>query len=269
MMKRLTNALMLAAALAAAACSASDSTLPTVTSTGAQQLNVSAALSATTSGDPWSYPSLSSTFVGLPSLTGAIPSSCAYSTTNLRFDCAAVTVGGLTFKTSYYLLGTDGGSLATPDSTKIAAVRVLMDVTGSFGVPTTVGAATTIAISKHDDLTLSGLLASSRVVNGSSTERDVLTTTASGVSTTSTLDINSATVNLALPTGTNKYPASGTLTSDISTLTSVPPLPAITTTTHSVLTFNGTNFATLVTTTGSHTQTCRIDLSFATSPSCS
>lgn len=259
-MNRLLKSLMATVAVGAVACS-SDSMLPTVGGTTGQQLNVSAALSAANAGNPWSYPGLSSTFAGLPALSLATPSSCTYSTTNLRFDCAPVTAAGLTFKTSYYLLATDGTSLSTPDSSRIATVRVLTDVTGTATIPSNTAFTGSVAITKHDDMTLTGLLTTSRVVNGSSTEHDVVTTTANGVTATNTVDVNSTTVNLVLPTGTGKFPASGTITTDITALVSLPPLPAVAGTTHSMLSFDGTNFATLVTTTGGHTRTCRIDLS--------
>lgn len=244
------------AIVTAAACS-SDNEPMTAPS---QPLDVSAALSASAAGDPWSYPNLSSSFANLPSFANLTGLSCAYSSANQRFDCAPASLAGLTFKTSYYLLGADGGSLDVADASKVAAIRSLVDVTGTFTIPPNQGESRTLTVDKHDDLTLSGLLSGTRTLNGSSTEHDVLAMTINGVNSSTALDITTSTVNLVLPNGSNKFPASGTITMDSKSATTVAPLPAVTTTTHSVLTFNGTDIATLVTTISGHTQTCAIDL---------
>src|SRR5206468_1576240 len=172
---------------------------------------------------------------------------CAYSQADQRFDCAAVTVGGLTFTTSYYVLDATGASLTTANATQAAAVRAVTDVTGTLNVAA--AGSSKITINKHSDLTLSGLLSGPRVLNGTSTEHDAITTAAGTTNTTMNIDLASTTSNLVLPSATTtKWPQSGSITSDMTSTFAVGSLPSVTTTTHAVLTFNGTSIITIAST---------------------
>jgi hypothetical protein len=254
---------MAAAAMFAAACSASSDTSP-----NNKQLDISTVLTQTSAGDPSAYAGVRTAWA-LPtaSTSPTLPTSCAYSQADQRFDCAAVTVKGLTFTTSYYVLDASGASLTAPDATLAAAVRAVSDVTGTLDV--SAAGSNQITINKHSDLTLSGLLSGPRVLNGASTEHDVITTTAGTVNTTSNIDLASTTSNLVLPSATTtKWPQSGSITSDMNTTTGIGSLPSITTKMHSVLTFNGTSIITIAMTISGQTLTCRVDLSGVTGPVC-
>jgi hypothetical protein len=254
---------MAAAAMFAAACSASSDTSP-----NDKQLDISTVLAQTSVGDPSAYAGVRTAWA-LPTASASptLPKSCSYSQADQRFDCAAVTVHGLTFKTSYYVLDATGASLTTTNAALAAAVRALTDITGTLDV--VAAGSSKITINKHSDLTLSGLLSGPRVLNGSSTEHDAITTTAGTISTTANIDLASTTSNLVLPSATTtSWPQSGSITSDMNSTMAIGSLPSVTTTTHSVLTFNGTSIITIAMTISGRTQTCRIDLSGVTGPVC-
>jgi hypothetical protein len=255
--------LQLTASAVLAACSASSDTSP-----NNKPLDISTVLAQASAGDPASFAGVRTAWA-LPtsSSTPTLPTSCAYSSTDLRFDCAPVSVGGLTFTTSYYILDGSGTSLTTANATAAAAVRVLTDITGTLNVAT--AGSSRITIDKHSDLTLSGLLSGPRVINGTSTEHDAITTAATTVSTTATIDLTSTTSNVVLPSSTTTaWPQSGTITSTMNTTTTMGSLPSVQVPMNAVLTFNGTSVVTVVATISGRTETCRIDLSGTVGPSC-
>lgn len=254
----------LAASAVLAACSASSDTSPTSTT----PLDVSTVLTQASVGDPSSFAGVRTAWA-LPtaSSTPTLPTSCSYSSADQRFDCAPVTLGGLTFKTSYYILEGTGTSLTTADGALAASVRVVSDVAGTLSAAT--AGSSQISINKHSDLTLSGLLSGPRVLNGTSTEHDAVTTTASTVNTTAAIDLTSTTSNVVLPSSTTtKWPQSGSITSDLHTAATVGALPPLQASVHSVLTFNGTSVVTIMSTISGLTETCRIDLTGTVGPSC-
>jgi hypothetical protein len=253
----------IAASAALAACSAANDTSPTNKS-----LDISTVLAQASVGDPSSFAGVRTAWA-LPtsSSTPTLPTSCSYSSTDQRFDCAAVTLGGLTFKTSYYILDGTGTSLTTANAALATAVRVVSDVSGTLNVAA--AGSSRITIDKHSDLTLSGLLSGPRVLNGTSTEHDAVTTSASTVNTTAAIDLTSTTSNVVLPSSTTtNWPQSGSIASDMNTTTTIGSLPPVGATMHAVLTFNGTSIVTIASTIAGQTLTCRIDLTGTVGPSC-
>jgi hypothetical protein len=253
----------IAASAVLAACSATSDTSP-----NNRSLDISTVLAQANAGDPSSFTGVRTAWA-LPtsSSTPTLPTSCSFSTSDQRFDCAPVTVHGLTFTTSYYILDGSGASLTTANAAVASAVRVVNDVTGTLDAAA--AGSSKITINKHSDVTLSGLLSGPRVLNGTSTEHDAVTTTASTVNTTAAIDLTSTTSNLVLPSSsTTNWPQSGSITSDMNTTTTIGSLPAIQVPMHAVVTFNGTSIVTIEATVGGRAQTCRIDLTGTVGASC-
>ncbi|HXT17187.1 MAG TPA: hypothetical protein VN706_16235 [Gemmatimonadaceae bacterium] len=261
-MKQLRFLPIAASAVLAAACSATNDTSP-----NDKTLDINTVLTQVSAGDPSTFAGVRTAFA-LPTVatTATLPTSCTYSPANQRFDCAPVKIGSLTFTTSYYVLDAAGGSLTTTNATLAAAVRVITDVTGLVDVTST--GSVNVTVNKHSDLTMSGLISGPRVLNGTSTEHDLLATSGS-VSTSTTIDLTSTTSNVVLPSATtSNWPQSGSITSDLADATKIGSLPAVPTSMHSVITFNGTSIVTFMSTIAGTTQTCRIDLSGNTAASC-
>jgi hypothetical protein len=256
-MIRISFALPAIAALAFVASCGSDSATETSTSA----IDLSAALSATTIGDPASLPGASSLF-GFPD-AGVLPSfdptQCPYSAASQSFVCPTRTQNGLTFAGSFMLLDASGHSESSLDASATTAVRAIIDVTGHPALGTSTPTPTA-AINHHSDLTLSGLTSSARTLNGTSRDRDTVTAVVGSATTKTTIDATSTTTNLVLPANGSKYPASGTITMDLTVGFTANSSPTVTSTTHAVITFNGTSVINIAITTSGTTRTCQIDL---------
>jgi hypothetical protein len=175
-------------------------------------------------------------------------------------------VNGLTYALKYFLYDAGGVALTFVDPIHAASLRTVVDVTGTVTNGSS-SSGTVATIDHHSDMTLGGLLSTTRTLNGTSRDRDVVTT--SGVTNMRTsIDLTGTTANLVLPSGSSKWPASGTITSIANSATTIGSLPQVTTSANAVLTFNGTSTATLVATVSGRVTTCQIDLTGATSPRC-
>jgi hypothetical protein len=181
-------------------------------------------------------------------------SSCAFSATDQRFDCAPVTVNGLTITRSYALLDASGHSLSIANPAAIAAIHSITDIKGTLAGTGTTG--TSMTIDRHEDATLTDLLATTHVLNGTATQK--LDFAASGLTFSSNETSTTANLRLPQPTATTHWPLGGTITTDRTMTVSG---LAGTTTSHEVLTFDGTSVMTLTRTSGSVTMTCKFDLS--------
>ena len=207
------------------------------------------------------------------SISTPAPSSCGYSASIQGFVCPTVTSSGIAFDLTYYLYDAAGHALTSANAAPIASVRAVSDLKGTASIPPTDGTSGTIALTDHHDMTLTGLLGDKRTLNGStSSHHDV---SLSGATTfRAVIEGTSVTHDVVLPKEGSgaPWPLSGTITSDFTTAVSHPS-PAVNTSTHSVITFTGSNVATIVSTTttstGSITTTCTIDLSGAKAPVCS
>jgi hypothetical protein len=232
----------------AASCASSDTTSPTV------DVN---ALVDQTGVATYSAAALSAS---VPGVTATVPvpssstSSCAYSATDQRFNCAPVTVNGLTITRSYALLDASGHSLSISNLAAIASIRSITDIKGTLTGTGTTG--TSMTIDRHEDATLTDLLAATHVLNGTATQKLDFVVTGLTFSSNET----STTANLRLPSATaaTHWPLGGTITTD-RTMT-ISGLPGATTS-HEVLAFDGTSVMTLTRTSGSVTTTCKFDLS--------
>lgn len=200
------------------------------------------------------------------------PSSCTYSSATQGFICPTVNKNGVSFDLAYYLYDAAGHALTTPNAGPIASVRVVTDTKGTATIPPSNGTSGSVALTDHNDLTLSGLQSDKRTLNGTTTSgHDVQLLGATTVH--AVVEGSSATHDVVLPNegSTSAWPLSGTITSDFTTSLNRPE-PLANTSTHSVLTFNGASTATLVMTTtssaGSATTTCTIDLTGAKTPVC-
>lgn len=259
---RAAVAVGLAAVLAA--CGADTRTGPT-----ARPVDVSALVAAASNT---TYNTMARSLVLLPAV---VPSpvntaNCRYSSASQQFVCAPVTSNGLTFKAAYQLLDASGHPLSVVDATMLAAVRAITDLDGTSSfVSTTSGSVSVTTIHSHSDNTLSGLLSDKHILNGATTERDTLSSVLGGIATK--LAITASTTTAALDvSASGGYPASGTITSDATTSSTFGSTTTpLTTTTHAVVTFNGTSIVTITLGIGSATERCTLDLAHASNISCS
>ena len=195
--------------------------------------------------------------------TSSGPSGCNYAAATQMFVCPSVTSAGITITQSYSVLNAAGGTLSLFDAATVAAVRVRSTVSGAQALPT----GETITVDGQQDQTLSGLLTSTHLLNGTST-MNLSGTLKSGLLPGAFTSRNTTTVlNLAVPSGTgaSSSPASGTVTMDmVSTFAGAP-----TVTSQSVMKFNGTSKVTVtITINGMGLLACTIDLA-ASAPACS
>jgi len=256
-----------ALATAAAACGSDGPTGP-----GNHQLDLPGVL-AQMSTSTSSFTDAAGQVLGLsmPSSAGATvtPSACTYSGATQSFNCPTRTVDGLTFSASYYLLDAAGNSQTAPSSTTTASIRLVTDLAGTVAgsVSATSGSVT---VKQHNDLTLSGLLTDQHVLTGTSVNHD--STVVNGASLSRIVDdlTNTADNVLLPPPGSSKpWPLSGSISSDLAAAVTLGSIGPVSTSVHATLTFNGTNLVPLITSDGTSTNTCTIDLSGKVAPACS
>ena len=188
-----------------------------------------------------------------------VPSTCSYSASSQSFSCPTVTMGGLTITQSYTLLDASGKPQSQFDPNTTAAVRTTMSGAGTLTL-TGFNTGGSLTIDQQQDMTLSGLLIGTHVLNGTMTMH-----MSGAMSTgTTTTPVNSTmtmtTTNLVLPTahtGATAWPTSGTITEDMTTALDAGFLAAPI---HMTMTFNGTSKIAVVITIGTSTQRCTMDL---------
>jgi hypothetical protein len=195
-----------------------------------------------------------------------VPSTCSYSTSSQSFICpTAVMANGLTVTQSYTLLDASGKPQSQFDPGTTAAVRTKMSAAGT--VTFTGSTSGTLTIDQQEDMTFSGLLTSTHVLNGLGTVH-----MSGAISTgTTTTPANSTTTltmtNLVLPPMNGDaiaWPTSGTLTEDITSVDAGP----LAVSTHLTMTFNGTSQVAVVITMGTITQRCTIDMAKTSALAC-
>jgi hypothetical protein len=265
-----TFAALLATAVLAG-CGSDSSTEPTQH----QQVDLAAAISQSANGGFTSVPG-AGTLSSIPATISTptiVPSACAYSTSSGGFVCPTVTTNGVTFNITYFLADASGNAQSALDLNTTSSVRTVTDVAGTLAIPAS-GAVSggSAIIAQHGDMTLSGLLATSRTLNGTTTGRFDITTTAANLpSLHAVVNDTSRTNNVVLPAAASatSWPTSGTITADAHNSTTVPIVGAVNLSVHSVITFNGTNHPTMVVSIGGTPITCTLDLSGQTAPTCS
>lgn len=258
-------ALLVAAGIAG--CGSDTATAPV-----SHSLDVSTEISAMANGSTGGLSGVSS-LLSLPVTTNfpiVVPSSCAYLSATQGFVCPTATANGLTFDISYFLSDASGHSQSAPDVNTTASIRAVADTRGTVNLPASTGSLGTVTLSDHTDMTMSGLLASNRLLNGTSTSHYDVTTTGT-VTSHGLVDLSTAAANVVLPRegASPAWPLSGTVTSNVTAVTSIGFLPSVTTTGKTVVTFNGSSTPTVVVTVAGLVRTCKIDLTGKTAPICS
>lgn len=262
----------LAAALAAvalAACGGDSSTAPD----NGGSLDLAATLNEISTGSASSFsgapvPAVSA---GSSASVAWVPSQCAYASSSKSFACPAITANGITINRSFFLYDASGGAQSAADASTTAAIRTVTDISGTLAPPSGSNLSGSIAITRHDDVTLSGLLTGKHTLNGTGSGH---TDTQFGGQTTQhiVIDETSKTTNLVLAgKGSNSiFPQSGSIALDQTVATSLGGGSTVTTTMHETMTFDGTSVVTIEFTIGGQSRTCKLNLSnFAASTGCS
>jgi hypothetical protein len=264
----------LAAAVSAAFVVGCGSDPPSGPSTSRHTLDLAAVMAQMSIGRPTSIPG-ASVVMSVPASTGVpviLPSACPFSSTAQGFTCPTVTSGGLTFDISYFLYDAAGKAQSQLDANTTASVRTLVDTKGTTSVSPSNGTSGTASIADHSDMTMSGLLTSAHALNGNGTSHYDLTLSGT-TSIRAVIDMTTATKNVTIPTPTDAdipaWPTSGTITTDGKTVATIGGLGSISTTSHTVITFNGMSTATIVLTTSGAATTCTLDLAGKNPPVCS
>ncbi len=256
--------LSLTAVLAvSAACSSNDSTGPQAS------LDVNTVVAQTAKGDLSSFAG-ARTAIGLPGVTlpNFDPASCPFLASDQSFTCAPRTEGPITYNLKYFLYDQNGQPLAAVNPATTSSVRTVVDINGVASGSNGPGTGS-VVINHHSDMMLIGLLSTTKSLSGTSRDRDTVITTNGSTTIHTAIDATSTTTNVVLPANTsNPYPASGSITTDITGSSTLGSVFSTNTTAHGVLTFNGTKMATLTFTIAGGTKTCQIDLSGSSAPRC-
>jgi hypothetical protein len=203
-------------------------------------------------------------------VSSASSTACAYSASVGGFVCPAVTGGGLTVTTTYYLLNAAGQSQTALDPNTTAAIRSVIDLRDSVRSSTD-SLTGTVVLTLHSDMTMSGLLSDTRIVNGTArTHSDINLTQPDAIR--GTTDATSTTTNLTVPAQPDPakpWPTAGTIATDATTTASALGIASAAVTTRTVITFNGSSIVTMTIALRGTTSTCRVDLSGKTPPACS
>lgn len=186
----------------------------------------------------------------LPAQLLFVPSSCSYAGASQLFTCPGRTINGVNFTQSYGLYDASGAAQQSYNQGTTAAVRAITTAKGNLS-DATLGS---FLIDESQDMTLSGLLTGTHIVNG--TIKSIMSTVpAGGLSVNMTMTF----ANLVLPTDTSvpgATPTSGSITiDDVASFAGSSSSHTV-----SVLTFNGTSTITLVSTTDGTTVTCTLNV---------
>jgi hypothetical protein len=137
-----------------------------------------------------------------PTVKAMYPSACAYDAATQYFVCPTVTAYGLTTTRKFRLFDASGAALSTTTAAPVASMHVLVDI---GGITTT-----SVQITRHEELRLSGIQSVNRVLNGTTTQQ---VTRVIGTQSILTNDTTVTTDLQLLNSLTQKYPLGGTITS--------------------------------------------------------
>lgn len=196
-------------------------------------------------------------------LGAPVPSSCRFDAAAKSFTCPTVSVSGLSVSRTFTLFDANGAPQSAFDRTTTSSVRMETSLAGSIASGTS-----TMSLDQRQDYTLSGLLTGVHALNGSSLGHLNGSLSNGSLSTPIASTITTTVSNLVLPrgsTGTERFPASGTLSAV--TQTTIGALPMMTT--NVLVAFNGSSKAAVTITTGAHTSQCTVDLTRAAATLCS
>lgn len=189
------------------------------------------------------------------------PSACAFSSTTGAFTCPTVTLNGLTFTRTYWLLDGAGQPQSKPDAST-ASIRTLTTVKGTLTVALPELSPTrSLDVDRTEDMTLSGIRTTHRTLNGTATSKTSGTVTNNGETLTSRTESTERVVNLVLPDRRSgqRWPT-GKIIVDATSMATRNGQQSFTSTTHTEITYNGTSLVTITVTSGFGTHTCTIDL---------
>jgi hypothetical protein len=267
----------LIAAIAAALVAGCHSDSPSAPATAQKNtLDLATILSQMSLGRASSVPGASSV-ISVPAITGVpvvAPAACPYSAASQGFVCPPVSSGGLTWDISYFLYDAAGHAQSQADAGTTASVRTIVDTKGTTSLPPANGISAMVVLSDHSDMTMSGLLTATRKLDGNGTSHYDMTLSGAAALHVVT-DMTTTTNNVVVPAQSDAtspaWPLSGTIATDAKTVTNIGNVGAVTTTTHAVITFNGTSTATIVYTTSlsATATTCKVDLTGKSPPACS
>jgi hypothetical protein len=198
---------------------------------------------------------------GTMSLMPPVPNGCSYDASTHGFVCPTFpTATGVSVTQSYMLYDKAGNSQSQYDPASTDAVRIITTMAGKETSGTF-----SSTINSTQDITLSGLQSGLHVLNGTTNLH--LTTQDTGLPTAGPIDdtVVATFANIVMPSGTDKWPQSGTLTIDgTSKVTGLAGPVSV----HMVMTFNGTSKVPLTIGDGTHSSPCTIDLAGLGIPSC-
>lgn len=189
--------------------------------------------------------------VTTPSFT-AVTSTCSYDASAQSFTCPTVNQGGLTATRSFQLLSAAGTPQSAFDAASTSAIRTTSTVKGT----TTLGS-DAVTIDLNEVMTLSGLLTSTRVLDG--TQQSHISGNFSGHAVDETATMTIAGLQLPPQRGPASYPKAGTITMAINLTTPGQPAYASTMT----MAFNGTSKVSVTFTGDGFTEKCTLDLAVA------
>jgi hypothetical protein len=214
-----------------------------------------------------SLPSLSGAVRGATPTTGTmglmppVPKGCSYDASIHGFVCPMFLETGVAVTQSYMLYDKAGNSQSQYDPASTDAVRIITTMAG-----TETSGTMSLMIDSRQDITLSGLQSGPHVLNGT-TNMHVTGTQDVGLPTAGSIDdtVVATFANIVMPSGTEKWPQSGTITfDDASKATGLVGAISV----HMVMTFNGTSKVPLTIGDGIFSSACTVDLTGQSIPSC-
>ncbi|MBI4521453.1 MAG: hypothetical protein HY701_11490 [Gemmatimonadetes bacterium] len=185
---------------------------------------------------------------------------CEYNAASGRLVCETATRNGLTITRSLALTDASGKSQSGFDSLTTNTINVRMSVSGTLTRRD--GAATTV---EHaSDRTVSGLAAGStqRTVNGTSAGRETTKGSNDKGSFTAVRTLGDTIQNVTVPTRSDgaKYPLSGTVSRSMQVTLTYDGGSSSSSSRREVVTYNGSDTATVVITRDGETRTCTMKL---------
>jgi hypothetical protein len=195
--------------------------------------------------------------VPVAAVAAPVPSACSYNSSTQSFTCPAVSSGGMTFTQSFTLLDAAGKPQSQFDPNTTAAVRMTM--TGGGTMVLTGNTSGSLTIDQQQDMTVSGLLTGTHVLNGTMTMHNSGTLTSGAFTTPINSTVTMTTANVVMPTGSagsSAWPTSGTITEHMADSAAA----AFASVMDMTMTFNGTSKVAVVIVFGTTTQHCTLDM---------
>ena len=195
-----------------------------------------------------------------------IAEHCTFDNGSGRVTCPTDTHGGLTIDRSFAFTDATGTAQSAPDATT-DVINVRIDASGTI----TRRDSATSTITNTSDRTVTGLADGStqRTVNGASHGEEMTTGTSDQGNYTATRVAGDTTLDLMVPVanGHPTYPTSGTIIREMSVTIAIERQSPTSSSRREVITYDGSDTATLVITQDGTTKTCTLPLPFGR-PNC-